>query len=190
MKLIQTPFITTTRQTTGNVSSLLLGYDKENEMHRKRQKGTSWLYFGKDREDTCFRRTLWGPGSLCTTTLGQTWQAIKWKKKKNRNPLVPTPPFQKTINLPPANGSFAPHWGGQSEDVKAVRPQPIGGSILMWPFFIRVPLHFSDPTYLWCVRGHLKERTLLNSASRAPSCAALQIWDYCGAPELMDTSEA
>lgn len=58
---------------------------------------------------------LLGFSSLCSTTLGQTWQAIKWGKK---NQLVPTPPVQKTINLLSANERLAPHGGANRKTLQ------------------------------------------------------------------------
>lgn len=62
---------------------------------------------------------LLGFSPLCSTTLGQTWQAIKWKKK---NQLVPTPPVQKTINLLPANEKLAPHIGANRKTLQLRDP--------------------------------------------------------------------
>lgn len=123
---------------------------------------------------------LLGFSSLCSTTLGQTWQAIKWKKKIN---LFPLHLFKKLLicclpmkGSPLTEGPIGRHCSCETP----ANPWLHSNAAHLF----HGDTSFSDPTYLWCVRKDNTEICVWGQ-----SCAGLQIWDYRRAQELRGKSE-
>lgn len=109
---------------------------------------------------------LLGFSSLCSTTLGQTWQAIKWKKKIN---LFPLHLFKKLLicclpmkGSPLTEGPIGRHCSCETP----ANPWLHSNAAHLF----HGDTSFSDPTYLWCVRGDLKEGQHWNLRLGAKLC--------------------
>lgn len=113
----------------GNVVSLFWGYIQETGKIVKVKKNR-WMFFFPVNFTVLLEKYTWFPPACLSQQ--PFWGSapsvppllVRHGRQSNgkKNPLVPTPPVKKAINLPPANERLAPHRGANKKTLQLWDP--------------------------------------------------------------------